>query len=241
MKRWIPYALAACLILAAMSADALELAYHWPKEADLSGTNVNLRSAPSTGASQVGRFADRADAGELLVLAESKDEAGNIWYRVIGARHGEGWVFGKYVSVLPDAGTTAAVCRRVRADYGVTYALAKARFGEPVRTDARTFAIREFNVTVAETRCSWPGHEAVFWARGDGGDRMRFVRVAKAGADFGGVAVGMTTVELSEILGEPEEKQADMWLYTDGRVDSLSFGIRGGRVASMEYARALFE
>ena len=51
----------------------------------------------------------------------------------------------------------------------------------------------------------------------------------------------MTTDELKEILGAPEESQPDLWIYTDGRVDSLSFGIRGGRVASMEYARALFE
>lgn len=244
MRRWIPLIALLCLAALPACAGALELAYQQPKEADLSGTNVNLRSAPSTGAQTLGRFADRADAGELLVLAESKDESGNLWYRVIGARHGEGWVFGKYVSILPDAGFTAAVCRRVRADYGVTSALAKARFGEPARTDARTFAIREFNVTVNETRCSWPGHETVFWARADGGyggDRLRLVRVTKTGADFGGVAVGMTTDELVAILGEPEEKGPDMWLYTDGRVDSLSFGIRGGRVASMEYARALFE
>ena len=115
MKRWIPLIALLCLALLPACAGALELAYQQPKEADLSGTNVNLRSAPSTGAQTLGRFADRADAGELLVLAESKDESGNLWYRVIGARHGEGWVFGKYVSILPDAGFTAAVCRRVRA------------------------------------------------------------------------------------------------------------------------------
>ena len=114
MKRWIPLIALLCLALLPACAGALELAYQQPKEADLSGTNVNLRSAPSTGAQTLGRFADRADAGELLVLAESKDESGNLWYRVIGARHGEGWVFGKYVSILPDAGFTAAVCRRVR-------------------------------------------------------------------------------------------------------------------------------
>lgn len=241
MRRWIPSIVLFCLALFPTCAGALELAYQWPKAAELSGTNVNLRSAPSTGAPQVGRFTDPTDAGELLVLAESKDEAGNLWYRVIGVRHGEGWVFGKFVTIRPDDGPVASLCRRVRADYGVTPALAKARFGDPVRVDARKFAIREFNVTVNETRCSWPGHEAVFWTAGSMTERLRLLRVSKEGADFGSIAVGMTTDELKEILGAPEESQPDLWIYTDGRVDSLSFGVRGGRVASMEYARALFE
>jgi len=241
MRRWIPLIALLCLVLLPACAGALELAYQWPKTAELSGTNVNLRSAPSTGAPQVGRFADSTDAGELLVLAESKDEAGNLWYRVIGVRHGEGWIFGKFVKILPDDGPVASVCRRVRADYGVTPALAKARFGDPVRVDARKFTIREFNVTVNETRCSWPGHEAVFWTAGSMTERLRLLRVPNRGEDFGGIAVGMTTDELKEILGAPEESQPDLWIYTDGRVDSLSFGIAEGRIASMEYARALFE
>lgn len=241
MRRWIPVIVLLCLALLPACAGALELAYQWPKAAELSGTNVNLRSAPSTGAPQAGRFADRTDAGELLVTAESKDDAGNLWYRVIGVRHGEGWVFGKFVTLLPDDGPVASVCRRVRADYGVTATLARAKHGDPARTDERTFPIREFNVTVTETRCAWPGHEAVFWTTGSMNERLRLLRVSKEGADFGGIAVGMTTDGLKEILGDPEESQPDMWIYTDGRVDSLSFGIAKGRVASMEYARALFE
>ena len=241
MRRWIPLIVLLCLTLLPARAGALELAYQWPKAAELSGTNVNLRSAPSTGAQTLGRFADSADAGELLVTAESKDDAGNLWYRVIGVRHGEGWVFGKFVTILPDDGAVASVCRRVRADYGVTVTLAKARFGDPARVDARTFPIREFNVTVTEARCSWPGHEAVFWTAGSMKERLRLLRVSKEGADFGGIALGMTTDGLKEILGAPEESQPDLWIYTDGRMDSLSFGIAKGRVASMEYARALFE
>jgi hypothetical protein len=241
MRRWISLIALLCLALFPACAGAIELAYQWPKAAELSGTNVNLRSAPSTGAPQVGRFADPTDAGELLVTAESKDEAGNLWYRVIGARHGEGWVFGKFVKTLPDDGPVASVCRRVRADYGVTATLMRTKHGEPERTDARTFTIREFNVTVNETRCFWSGHEAVFWTTGSMKERLRLLRVSKEGADFGGVSVGMTTGELKEILGAPEESQPDLWIYTDGRVDSLSFGIAKGRIASMEYARALFE
>jgi hypothetical protein len=196
--------------------------------AELSGTNVNLRSAPSTGAPQVGRFADSTDAGELLVLAESKDEAGNLWYRVIGVRHGEGWIFGKFVKILPDDGPVASVCRRVRADYGVTPALAKARFGDPVRVDARKFTIREFNVTVNETRCSWPGHEAVFWTAGSMTERLRLLRVPNRGEDFGGIAVGMTTDELKEILGAPENRNPTCgYTRTAGWIRSPSASRRG--------------
>ena len=100
MRRWIPLVALLCLAALPACAGAIELAYQQPKAAELSGTNVNLRSAPSPGAPQVGRFTDPTDAGELLVLAESKDEAGNLWYRVIGVRHGEGWVVGKFVTMV---------------------------------------------------------------------------------------------------------------------------------------------
>ena len=91
MKRWIPLIALLCLALLPACAGALELAYQQPKEADLSGTNVNLRSAPSTGAQTLGRFADRADAGR----------AARRWFPA--GHHGE------FAEALMDLGST--ICR----------------------------------------------------------------------------------------------------------------------------------
>lgn len=67
-----------------------------PAQAQISGTNVNMRDAPSTG---TGKVVHRFPGGESVVVLDKTRDADNkgyVWYKVRFESR-EGWVYGQYV------------------------------------------------------------------------------------------------------------------------------------------------
>ena len=86
----------------ALSAYGGEEKYDVPRPGFLTGSSVNLREEPSTGGKIVGKFVSKDEAGELLVTAMFDGGEEFPWYRVNSAKFGEGWIYGKFLS-LPEA------------------------------------------------------------------------------------------------------------------------------------------
>ena len=83
----------------ALFASTGEEKYEIPLSGSLTGSSVNLRDKPSTGGKIVGRFATEHEGGELRVIAKFDGGEEFPWYRVISAKFGEGWIYGKFLSL----------------------------------------------------------------------------------------------------------------------------------------------
>ena len=83
----------------ALFASKGEEKYEIPLSGSLTGSSVNLRDKPSTGGKIVGRFATEHEGGELRVIAKFDGGEEFPWYRVISAKFGEGWIYGKFLSL----------------------------------------------------------------------------------------------------------------------------------------------
>ncbi|MEA4880759.1 MAG: lysozyme inhibitor LprI family protein, partial [Synergistaceae bacterium] len=83
----------------ALSASGGEEIYDVPRSGFLTGTYVNLREKPSTEGKIVGQLPSKDEAGELLVTAAFDGGEEFPWYRVSSAKFGEGWIYGKFLSL----------------------------------------------------------------------------------------------------------------------------------------------
>lgn len=83
----------------ALSASKGEEKYEPPLSGSLTGTAVNLREKPSTKGTIVGQLPSKDEAGELRVIAKFDGGEEFPWYRVTSAKFGEGWIYGKFLSL----------------------------------------------------------------------------------------------------------------------------------------------
>ena len=116
MKRMVLLAAAILAVLTAVPLFAAAAAenFEWPKAGFVTGSRVNLRNGPSTSAKAVGRFGHDYETGELVVTGTEKTGEEFPWYRVLSHQFGEGWIYGKFLSVEETDNTVRRYVMKIR-------------------------------------------------------------------------------------------------------------------------------
>lgn len=238
-------AVLAALLLLTLSgtifASDEEETYEWPRSGFLTGTSVNLREKPSTGGKIAGRFASEHDGGELLVIARFNGGEEFPWYRVISAKFGEGWIYGKFLSVFEPGDPVQRYALKIRADFGVSPQLALKYWGEPTGRSERKQTIPDFKKTVTILTLTFHGHEAVYW---DG--VLQSVEIPGGPMGFGDILMGMDLAEATVLLGEPalEEKYGRVFISERDEIqlefDSNPAG-KGYVITGLSYRRVVYD
>ena len=225
----------------ALSASGGEVNYQWPRSGFLTGTSVNLREKPSTGGKIAGRFASEHEGGELLVTAKFDGGEEFPWYRVISAKFGEGWIYGKFLSVYEAGDPVQRYALRIRADFGISPALAVKNWGEPTGRSERKKTIPDFKKTVTILTLTFHGHEAVYW---DG--VLQSVEIPGGPMGFADILMGMDLAEATMLLGEPIREEKYGRLFSSERDDiGLEFDSnpagKGYVITGLSYRRAVYD
>ncbi|MGI6782893.1 MAG: SH3 domain-containing protein [Aminivibrio sp.] len=208
MKKWVFFAAALALVLAALPAAANEEIYYWPLVGTVKGTNVNVRSGPGTSFKAVGKLSggDMTPALPVTGTADTGEE--RPWYRVEHRAFGQGWIYGQFLSVEEPLSALSKYALRIKTDYGLTPSLAVKKLGKPVRQDNKKLRIPDFNVTVAVSILTYPGFESVYW---DG--QLKSVTVSGKEGAFGDITAGMDADDAVSLLGRPAERDENKLVY----------------------------
>ena len=224
----------------ALSASGWEEKYEWPRSGFLTGTSVNLREKPSTGGKISGRFATEHE-GEILVTGKFDGGEEFPWYRVISMKFGEGWIYGKFLSVYEPGDPVERYALKIRADFGISPALALKNWGEPTGRSERKKTIPDFNRTVTILTLTFHGHEAVYW---DG--VLQSVEIPGGHMGFADILMGMDLAEATMLLGEPVREEKYGRLFSSERddigleLDSNPAG-KGYVITGLSYRRAVYD
>ena len=224
-----------------LSASNGEENYEWPRSGFLKGTSVNLREKPSTGGKVGGQFASEHEAGELLVTGKFDGGEEFPWYRVISAKFGTGWVYGKFLSVYEAGDPVQRYALKIRADFGISPALALKNWGEPTERAERKKKIPDFNKTVTILTLTFHGHEAVYW---DG--VLQSLEIPGGPMGFADILMGMDIAEATMLLGEPTREEKYGRFFSSERDDiELEFDSnpagKGYVITGLSYRRAVYE
>ena len=236
-------ALLAVLLFAlsgALSASGGEEKYEWPRSGFLTGASVNLRDKPSTGGKISGRFATEHE-GEILVTGKFDGGEEFPWYRVISMKFGEGWIYGKFLSVYEPGDPVERYALKIRADFGISPVLAVEYWGEPQGRSERKKTIPDFNRTVTILTLTFHGHEAVYW---DG--VLQYVEIPGGPMGFADILMGMDLTEATMLLGEPIREEKYGRLFSSERDDiGLEFDSnpagKGYVITGLSYRRAVYD
>jgi hypothetical protein len=156
-------AILAVLTAVPLFATAAAENFEWPKAGFVTGSRVNLRNGPSTSAKVVGRFGHDYETGELVVTGTEKTGEEFPWYRVFSHQFGEGWIYGKFLSVEETDSTVRRYVMKIREDFGISPALAVKMYGEPMKREERKVKLPDFNTTVHIVDLFFHGHNAWAW------------------------------------------------------------------------------
>ena len=224
----------------ALSASGGDGNYEWPRSGFLTGTSVNLRERPSTGGKIAGRFASEHE-GELLVAGKFDGGEEFPWYRVISAKFGEGWIYGKFLSVYEAGDPVQRYALKIRADFGISPAIAVKNWGEPTGRSERKKTIPDFKKTVTILTLTFHGHEAVYW---DG--VLQSVEIPGGPMGFADILMGMDLAEATMLLGEPIREEKYGRLFSSERDDiGLEFDSnpagKGYVITGLSYRRAVYD
>ncbi len=215
--------------------------YEWPWRGSLQGVRVNLRDAPSAASKILGQFASEVHAGELVVIAESHEGDAYPWYRVVSAPFGEGWIYGKYVVLDESRSPVHRYAMKIREDYGISPALARERYGSPSAFREEERFIPDFNTHVAVEFLAFHGHQAVYW-----NGVLQSLTISGGFMGFGDIFLGMHPRDVVARLGEPWERDGELWRFAD-EGDSIEVewekGPRGEEdvIVKLTYRRAVYE
>jgi hypothetical protein len=243
MKRTAWLAAVILLVLTALplfAGPAVE-SFEWPKAGFVTGSKVNLRSGPSTSEKVVGRFGHDYETGELVVTGKEETGEAFPWYRVISHQFGEGWIYGKFLSVEETDSPVRRYAMKIREDYGLSPALAVKMYGEPMKREEKTEKIPDFNATIHIVSFSFHGHNATYW-----NGALQSVEIPGGFMGFGDILMGMDADEAASKLGEPSEREEYGWFFIHER-DEIQLEIdrkpagKGYRVTGLHYRRVVYD
>lgn len=224
------FAVLAVLILAG-AVCAVET---YPTIVACTGTGVRLRADPST----TSRILGKADEGDWFIAVGETAVDGDVWYEVEHpTQKGTAWIFGKYVEeYLDESMRTPAFYTvvRVRQSFGNSPAKARVLFGKPRKETKRMFYVEMARRDFSEEVLVYSTHEARYVE-----GTLAEVVIREGTLPFGELRIGDPADKLIELLGEPQERGGDGWLYEVSPVEVLQFGVENGRVVTMRFERYL--
>jgi uncharacterized protein YraI len=244
MKRtaWLAAAILAVLTAVPLFAAAAAENYEWPKAGFVTGSRVNLRNGPSTSAKVVGQFGHDYETGELVVTGTEKTGEEFPWYRVLSHQFGEGWIYGKFLSVEETDSTVRRYVMKIREDFGISPALAVKMYGEPMKREERKVKLPDFNATVHIVDLFFHGHTATYW-----NGALQAVDIPAGFRGFGASVMGMDAGEALSRRGAPSEKESpERYFYIHERDEiDIMFDRApedgGGRVTGLHYRRVVYD
>ncbi|MBL3539546.1 zinc-ribbon domain-containing protein [Aminivibrio sp.] len=156
------------------------------------------------------------------------------WYRVKPQGGGkEGWIFGKFLTVLDTREESLSVLylERVLTSYGTTKEQIQEVLGKPQKTSARKVKTSEGEGT--ETTLTFSGGTFVVY-EGPGGPEVKKIILTSAKYPLdGGLAVGMERRQVLSLLGHPNDLVKGEEIYRASKTTGIRIKYGNYRVKSV--------
>ena len=235
--------LCVCALLLTSAADASgaptrEELLERPAAAVLTGVNVNVRDRPSTKGKSLGRLGEDGYWEELVVVDAARGEGGQIWYKILSEKLGEGWMHGRFLRFEGLDDPLGRFFMTLRRDFGTNPQMTEQRLGKPLKTERKAFRPEDYPEDVTSVELRYPGGSVVFWII----RKVPFLVAAdfEKGVAFGRISFGDGPEEVERLLGEPHGVRNRVWTYHSGmRRVHIGFGLGSNGEAAVN--RLIFE
>ena len=209
-----------------------------PAAGVVAGSNVNVRDRPSTKGKSLGRLGEDGYWEELVVVDAAPGDDGQIWYKILSEKLGEGWMHGRFLRFEGLDDPLGRFFMTLRRDFGTNPAMTERRLGKPLKTERKTFRPEDYPEDVTSVDLRYPGGNVVFWIM----RKIPFLVEAdfEEGVAFGPIAFGDDSEKVERLLGDPHEVRNRVWTYHSGmRRVHIGFGLGPNGEAAVN--RLIFE
>ncbi len=225
-------------VVDASGAPSREELLERPAAGVIAGANVNVRDRPSTKGKVLGRLGEDGYWEELVVVDAAPGEDGQIWYKILSEKLGEGWMHGRYLRFEGLDDPLGRFFVLLRRDFGTNPAMTQQRLGKPLKTERKTFRPEDYPEDVTSVELRYPGGSVVFWIM----RKVPFLVAAdfEKGVAFGPISFGDGPEKVERLLGEPHGVRNRVWTYHSGmRRVHIGFGLGSNGEAAVN--RLIFE
>lgn len=211
-------------VACASGAPSREELLERPAAGVVAGSNVNVRDRPSTRGKSLGRLGEDGYWEELVVVDAAPGDDGQIWYKILSEKLGEGWMHGRFLRFEGLDDPLGRFFVLLRRDFGTNPAMTQQRLGKPVKIERKTFRPEDYPENVTSVELRYPGGSVVFWIM----RKIPFLVGAdfEKGAAFGPISFGDGPEKVERLLGEPHGVRNRVWTYHSGmRRVHIGFGL----------------
>lgn len=200
----------------------------------LKGKGVTVSEGPD--ASGMVRITLPEDKNKTVYMVPAKslsDPQAWPWYKVKPQKGKEGWIFGKFLTVIDprDETLSPAFLDTALASFGTTKEQAEALLGKPAKSSSRKVKTQGGEET--ETTLAFSGLTLVLHD-GPGGSGVRKAVITSAARNVeGGLAVGMDRRNVLSILGLPNDVDRGDEIYSADRNSGIRIKYDNYRVKSI--------
>jgi len=184
----------------------------------LKGKGVTVSGGPD--ASGIVRVTLPEDKNKTVYRISAKslsDPQAWPWYKVKPQKGKEGWIFGKFLTVIDprDETLSPAFLETALASFGTTKGQAETLLGKPAKSSSRKVKTQGGEET--ETTLAFSGLTLVLYDGPGGSGARRAVITSAARQVEGGLAVGMDRRDVLSILGLPNDVDRGEEIYRANR------------------------
>lgn len=200
----------------------------------LKGKGVTVSEGPD--ASGMMRVTLPEDKNKTVYMVSAKslsDPQAWPWYKVKPQKGKEGWIFGKFLTVIDprDETLSPAFLDTALASFGTTKEQAEALLGKPAKSSSRK--VKTQGGVETETTLAFSGLTLVLHD-GPGGSGVRRALITSAARHVeGGLAVGMERRNVLSILGLPNDVDRGDEVYRANRNSGIRIKYDNYRVKSI--------
>jgi hypothetical protein len=200
----------------------------------LKGKGVTLSGIPdASGMVRVTLPEDKSKTVYTVAAKSLSDPQAWPWYKVKPQKGKEGWIFGKFLTVIDprDETLSPAFLDAALASFGTTKGQAEALLGKPAKSSSRKVKTQGGEET--ETTLAFSGLTLVLYD-GPGGSGARKAVITSAARHVeGGLAVGMDRRNVLSILGLPNDVDRGDEIYRADRNSGIRIKYENYRVKSI--------
>lgn len=164
------------------------------------------------------------DKGKVVYKVSQKslsDPQAWPWYRIKPQGGGEGWIFGKFLTILDsrDEGLSPAFLQSTLASFGTTRDEIQNKLGKPAKTASRKVKTAAGEGT--EITMTFKGVSVVLF-EGPGGSEVRKITLSSAGHSLHGeLQAGADKRRVLAVLGHPNDLAGGAEIYRAGKSSGI--------------------